>query len=190
MRKNWILSTLLFSMLTSCATSWDGKFYGLYGYYKSAKSKNPSLYQPVDENAKVTDFNNDLYKNKIIVTNGKILKTNLNKGGYSVVYIWSPKCHSYSCIPLDLIQSKCLLKKFDLFVVSEYYSNKEMSEKYNLVNNIIGIDTKHYKSSLTQKYLSRFLMDLTGEKEINPRYLFFKNGNYQAAYNTVEEIPF
>jgi len=189
MKKEWTLSIFLISLLTSCATSWDGKFYGLYGYYDKAQSENPSLYQKVDENTTVTDFNNDTFKNKVIVTNGKIFKPYLSKSEYTVVYIWSPKCKSYSCIALDLIQNKCLLKKFDLYVVTEYYSNKELSEKYNLTNNIIGIDTQYYKSGLTKKYLSKFLFDLTGNIEFNERYLFFKKGVYQAAYSTIEEIP-
>ncbi|MCF6132347.1 hypothetical protein [Flavobacterium wongokense] len=185
MKNNYIILCFAF-LLTSCSIK--GRFYGLYGYYKKAQSENPDLYKKVDETSKITNFNNEIFKDKVIVTNGKMVRKNLGYNEYSVVYIWSPKCHSSICIPPDLVQSKCNLKNLELYVVSEYYSNEEMSEKYNLANNIIGVDTEYYKSSLTKKYLSRFLFDLTGKKEIDRQYLFFKKGIYQASYTTLEEI--
>jgi len=186
--KKWILAIFFISVLSSCATSWDGRFYGMYGYYKHAKKENPSLFYKLDSNQNHNSFSNKDYKNKVIVSNGIALRQYISKSENSIVYIWNPKCRSYLCIPLEIIQNQCNSKKIDLFVVARYYDAQLMSVNYNLSNNIIGIDTEYYKSGLTKKYLSKFLYDLGGYKDDSKNYLFFKNGVYQGSYISINEI--
>jgi hypothetical protein len=184
----FIFFIFLIILQTSCSIK--GKFYGLYGYYSDAVKANPSLFIKTNGDIQNCDFSDTIYKGKVIVTNGECLKKCLNYNLNTVVYIWSPKCSSKICYPLEIIQNQCSLKKVNLFIVAEYYEPKLMAENYNLNNPLFGIDTEYYNSSLTKQYLSHFLYDLTGIKTIEKKYLFFQNGIFQGEYTSIDEIIF
>jgi hypothetical protein len=74
--------------------------------------------------------------------------------------------------------------------VAEYYDTEKMEMKYDIVNPIFGIDVKYYKSSLTSKYLSKFIYDLIEKEDIsNNRYFYFEEGNFINSYNSIDLIP-
>lgn len=188
MKLHKVLVLFFIISLTSCGIK--GRFYGLYGYYEKAVSENPNLFVNT-EDSNVNYLKDGRFKNKVLVTNGKYLKKYLIDSPYSIVYIWKPKCQSSVCIPLNLLENKCDSKSLDLFVVSEYYEAKRMAANTHLKNNIFGIDVKYYKSSLTKKYLSAFLADLTGVHSVNENnYLLFKYGIFQNSFSTFPEINY
>lgn len=176
---------LMILLFTSCSIK--GNFAGLYSYYNKMHEQNPKLY------ASATAVNSicEIKKNAIptiYVVNGKEIKECITTKKKSVVYIWGPKCKSKICIPLELIQQKCTLKKIDMYVVAEYYDNNLMDFNYNINNPIFGIDTKYYKSDLTSNYLSKFIFDLTSTKVTENKYLYFEDGKFIDSYNFIDDI--
>ena len=63
-----------------------------------------------------------------------------------------------------------------------------MSYNYKLDKNILAIDTKHYKTNLTSKYLSLFLKDIDNSLDydtIPERYLYFEKDKYIKSYESI-----
>lgn len=179
------LSLVAILFLNACAIK--GNFAGLYSYHQKMISQNPTLYETLD----ATESACNLVKAqtpKVYILNGKQLKDCLQVVTLSVVYIWSPKCKSEKCIPLELIQQQCTRQKIDLYIVAEYYDNEMMSIDYKLNRPIFGINTKYYSTDLTSKYLSRFTYDLTESSEIGHKFLFFDKGIFKGSYTDLKEF--
>ncbi|WP_445722103.1 hypothetical protein [Flavobacterium sp.] len=180
--KNSILIVLLLS-LSSCSI--NGGFQGLYSYYKKTKKENPNLF--VNSN----DLEcNDFERNKINVLTGNKILSCIKNDERALVYIWAPKCKNQYCFPLEVIQQKCNENDVKLYVVSEYYDLNLMEEKYNLENPIFGIDTEYYKTNLTDKYLKKFIFDLTRDENIYSRFYCFKNGVFKKSFDSIDTINY
>lgn len=108
----------------------------------------------------------------------------------TIVYIWGPNCHSDVCVPLQIIQKKCLEKGYNLFVVAEYYDLEKMQYHYDLNNNIYGVDVEYYKTSLTDKYISKFLKDLDVSIEKNDynRFLDFESDKFIKTFENIDQL--
>jgi hypothetical protein len=65
-----------------------------------------------------------------------------------------------------------------------------MELKYDINRPIFGIDIDYYKSSLTSKYLSKFIYDITGKIDgFENRFFYFENGVFLQSYNTIDLVP-
>lgn len=124
----------------------------------------------------------------IIIMNGIELKSCLSLKRKSLVYIWQPNCHGKFCYSLKMIQDFCNQKNYDFFVVAEYYDLTAMKTQTSLTNSIIGIDTKYYKTNLTNKYLRKFLTDLTNSSDVYNNFFLFEKGIYMKSLNTMDEV--
>lgn len=177
--------TLLF-LLSSCA----GDFRGLYSYYSKSKKENPNLFYNLVKSDSVCKLTKENANSKVIIINGKDLKKCLKNDSRSMIYIWSPNCHSSLCLSLDIIQSVCNSKNISLYIVAEYYENKKMQEDWKIDKPIFGIDIKYYKTSLTDKYTSRFLIDIDVilKKDDYNRCLYFENGSFVQTYESIYDI--
>ena len=171
-------------LLVSCRIS--GNLKGLYGYYNKTKSESPDLI--VHPNSGNICKANWSESNRVFATNGKELGNCIKEENHAVVFIWTPNCHGQFCYSLDAVQQACNQKKIELYIVAEYYDSEKMKMNYTLKRPIYGIDTKYYKTNLTAKYLSRFLMDMIGKQEIDANFLRFKNGLLEASFQRIEEL--
>lgn len=159
----------------------QGDFKGLYSYYDATYNKNPGLFVQAD--AAHCDATND---NKVHLINGRDLKKCLNNANKSLVYIWSPKCSSRVCIPLETVQQYAITHNLELFIAAEYYDIEMMNKIYKTKKPLYGIDTEYYQSNVTKKYLSRFLTDLSVPDTITDRYLFFEGKNYSHSQSELD----
>ena len=186
MRKFPIVLCLLLS-LSACI---QGSFKGLYSYYSKTQKANPKLFLKTSNyDTIVNKINNPT--EKIILINGSNLKSYLSINKNTIVYIWGPNCHSDICIPLQIIEQKCLEKGYNLFVVAEYYDLEKMQYHYNLANNIFGIDVEYYKTNLTTKYLDLFFNDIDSKmvySKISDKFLEFKNGEFVRSYENINQL--
>jgi hypothetical protein len=182
-KKIWYLLTLFF-FLSSCSI--EGTSQGLTSYYKKTRKNNPELFYQQSGSGLCEMKHND--SSKIAIINGIQLKNCITKCEKSIVYIWNPKCHSRFCYSLDALQRKCDVQGIELFVVAEYYDAEKMKFKYIIERPIFGINTKYYKSNFTSRYLSNFINDLTGVKDVYGNLIQFGNGNYLKSYNEMDSI--
>ena len=181
-----ITSLLLFSilLLTSCI---QGSFKGLDSYYTKTIKEKPEIFI----NTKNLDSINGKFsklENYVFIINGNDLKKCLKENDKSFVYIWGAKCSSKVCYPLELINNHCKKNNVSLYIVAEYYDSESMSYNYELDKNILAIDTKHYKTNLTSKYLSLFLKDIDNSLDydtIPERYLYFEKDKYIKSYESI-----
>lgn len=183
-----LTSLLIFSfsiiLLNSCV---QGSFKGLYSYYERSIKEKPGIFI----NTKNLDSINGKFSkldNYVFIINGKDLKNCLKENDKSFIYIWGAKCSSKICYPLELINNHCKKNNVSLFIVAEYYDSENMSYDYELDKNILAIDTKHYNSNLTSKYLNLFLKDIDNNlnyDDIPERYLYFEKDKYIKSYESI-----
>lgn len=186
-----ILLVLLLFIFTSCSI--DGTFQGLFSYYKVTKKESNIQFIHFDDISDCSSLDYD--SAKVLLADGVELRRCLEKYENSIVYVWSPKCRSQYCYPLNIIQKTCKQEDVELFVVAEYYDSYYMSRYYGIQHPLIGIDIKHYKTNLTSRYFSKFVVDLTNGKykgssksEGYCRFLEFNKGKFEDAFETIEQI--
>ena len=182
-----LLLILLFVFFSSCTIK--SNFKGLYSYFNETHKAMPNLFIKLDSSDTLL-FNTSIEKNKIYIINGTHLKKCLDKKNKSIVYFWDLNCKSKICYPIELIQAHCKKNNLSLFVVAEYYDAKIMSNEFEIDNNILAVNTKYYKSSLVNKYLTRFLIDIDSKlkyKNLN-RYLYFEGDEFINDYRSIYDI--
>lgn len=182
--KNIILFILI---IWFCSCSINGSFQGLYSYYDKTKSYNPDLLVKPSAVNPLCQLKQGSPP-RILVVDGVSLKTCINTAEKAVVYIWSPKCKSKNCYPLDLLQQKTNTRNINLFIVAEYYDGELMSLNYKINRPIYGIDIDYYNSNLTSKYLPLFLKDLAASNVPKTRFLYFENGELKRTFDEIGEL--
>jgi len=185
MYKKFIL--LLIIILFNFSCSINGTFHGLYSYYNKTTSEAPSLIVK----PKVTELVCEIKKSKtpkVFLIQGSSLKKCINNYESAIIYMWKPKCKGEYCYELGLLQDICTAKRIELFVVSQYFDTKSMLIKYNIDRPVFGVDTEHYKTNLTEKYLSRFIYDLTSKNYKGNNFLYFKKGSLIKSFDDIELI--
>ncbi len=183
LKTNILIVVILVLFNTSCAV--NGTLQGLYSYYNKTKSTNPKLLIKIDSSKLICSLENDTIP-KVYIINGNQLKKCINNSK-TLVYIWPPKCKSDVCYPLHIMQRKCDDNGIDLFIVAEYYDSELMQKSYQIKRSIFGIDTKHYKTNLTSKYVAKFNFDLMGKK-ITDRFVYFENGIFKKSNYSLEAV--
>ncbi|MDR2011083.1 MAG: hypothetical protein LBQ22_11460 [Bacteroidales bacterium] len=182
-----VLIFLCFILIICQSCTINGSLQGLYSYYNKTDKENENLFQKIDSHEVLCEIKNDQTP-KILITNGDILKKCLQEKENSIIYIWSPKCKSGMCYPLDIIQRECNNNGIELFVIAEYYDSEFMNKSYDINCPIIGIDVKYYKSNITSKYLSLFIRDLTQQNDIHDQFIFFEEGIYIRSFNNIDTL--
>ena len=177
-----VLLLLIFILLCTI----KGDFKGLYSYLRDTQNKRPDLFITLDS-SDTLNLNSAKENNKIYIINGLQLKKCLRSNNRSIVYFWDLNCKSKICYPLELIQAHCKKNNLSLFVVATYYDAEIMSFNYELDKNILAVDTKYYKSSLVNKYLTKFLKDIDSKliyEDLN-RYLYFERDTFVNDYRSI-----
>ncbi len=177
---------LSFVGLVSSSCTINGSLQGLRSYYPESVLTNPDLFIHLKKDGLICRTPPDL-KNKVVIASAGNLKDCLQSDS-SIVYIWGAKCKSSVCKSLNESQEMANQAEANLFVVAEYYDAELMNLNYQISYPIMGIDTEYYKSEWTQKYLSRFLTDLTEERANHDggRFLVFVNGEMTGRYKSME----
>lgn len=183
--KKILLLACMFMFLSCVKVS----FQSLYSYYSTTQKANPKLFLKTSNTDTICNKANNP-EEKIVVINGFDLKKCLLNYKKTIVYIWGPNCNSDVCVPLQIIQKKCLEKGYNLFVVAEYYDLEKMQYHYDLNNNIYGVDVEYYKTSLTDKYISKFLKDLDVSLEKNDynRFLDFESDKFIKTFENIDQL--
>ena len=186
MNTKYLLLASFFMVLVG-ACSIKGSMQGLVSYQKKTKKENPQLlhHPKADENI-CSYTNNDVHK--VLITNGKVVKSCMSDQDRSIVYNWGVKCKSEICYPLQAVQAACAEKNMPVYIVAEYYDGPMMSKAYTLERPILGIDVKYYKTNFTSKYTSKFYKDLgVGDANIK-RFCYFERGIFIKSYNSIDSI--
>ena len=185
MKKVILFTVVALVFWTGCTI--NGSFQGLYSYYSRIRAKNPDLLIKPDASASICGINKP-DSPRVYIINGINLKKCLKTNERAVIYIWSPKCKGKFCYPLNSLQNKCDLKGISLFIVAEFYDSELMQVSYQTKKPIFGIDVGYYNSNLTSRYRSKFIYDLTSEKDLAGRFIYFENGSFKKSFEDIEEI--
>lgn len=134
----------------------------------------------------------DQYSDTIYAYKGKDIRKCLISKDTSVVYIWDPNCSSKSCIPLTGAQYYCDTRKYELYVLLEYFDFPKQQTFAPPTKSIIISDFKHYNTNFADASTNAFIEDLTTldkkDKLIKfKRFLFFKNGKFLFAKDSLYE---
>jgi len=164
-----------------------GNLAGLYGYYSKTIAQKPELFVMHLSEAEICGLRNSSIP-KIAIIKGADIRQCVVDEEDAIIYLWAPKCKSPFCIPINLAQQQCTLRKATLFIVAEYYDFDKMDELYNTERPIFGIDVDYYRSNLTSKYVKRFISDLA-TKDIEPaRFIRFHKGQIVGAGPTIQDL--
>ena len=189
------ISTIL-AFSTSCLIQINGSFQGLVSYYDETKTAGKVNFIPIKQSHEYCSIEN--LDSTIYIMNGNDLQKCIQSYNKTLVYIWSPNCSGKACYALDLLQHHCDKNDLELFVVAEYYDTKKMSISYNIEHPIVGIDTEHYQTNFTSKYLPKFYEDLTNKAILKKndddtigRFFYFSNGQFDTTAVDIEknEVP-
>jgi hypothetical protein len=182
-----VSGTLLFmTLLLASACSIHGNMKGLYSYYDQTASLNPGLIRASNAASACAFEPGD--SARVYLTTASFLQSCLKDQQEAVVFIWQPNCHGSHCYSIRRLQELCREKHIDFYVVAEYYDNAKMSLDYGLERPIYGIDTKHYHTDLTSKYISRFLTELIGTAERKGNFLRFRQGVFAESFQSIEGL--
>ena len=185
MKKVILFTVVGFVYCTGCTV--NGSFQGLFSYYSRTKSQNPDLLIKPDPSASICGISKP-DSPRVYVINGMDLKNCLKSMDKALIYTWAPKCKGKFCYPLNSLQKKCDLKDISLFIVAEYYDTELLQVNYQTKKPIFGIDVSYYNSNLTSRYFSKFIFDLTGEKALTGRFIYFENGVFKRSFEAIENI--
>jgi len=178
---------LLLPFLAGCTI--NGSFQGLKSNYPKAVKEKPELFIHSDGSS---DFcaNPPLYRNKVAVIKAAELKNCMTEP-LNIVYMWDPKCPGSACISLNASQHTADSIGADLFVVAQYYDVEMMDLNHAIKHPILGIDTEHYRSDWTDKYLNAFLEDFLKKKTEGGRgrkFILFEKGDFKGRYHRIEDL--
>jgi hypothetical protein len=98
--------------------------------------------------------------NLIYAVNGQSLLRTLPPQDTTLVYLWSPHCHSPNCASLQSVQDICTRKGYQLYVVAEYYDMASINLQPKLAKPLLAVNQQFYKTDYCQKYARLFQADL------------------------------
>jgi hypothetical protein len=140
------------------------------GYDKlNAASKEKIVFTP--QNEKPCDLQSD---QKIRAVNAAQLRNCLKEKDSSIVYIWSPDCHSSKCIPLGAAENYCKEHNLSIFIVAEYYDLDKTFKYNNAKTPIFSIDHLYYKTDNCNKYRKIFTNELISPEKLTKKNSFHR----------------
>jgi len=178
-------------LISSC--SFNGTLQGLFSYYNKTEKESEINFVNFNSSDDCIHLLSD--SASVLIANGNEINKCLSEYQKSVIYIWTPNCKGRYCYSLNLLQETCNQKGYELFIVAEYFDIYYMSKYYEISHPLIGIDVKYYKTNLTSKYLSKFILDLTNGKykydikhDNYCNFLCFENGEFKRAFMPIEDL--
>lgn len=171
--KNLLLAALVLSLFNSCVIV---NTPGFYSGYKKLPDNEKAQVLFADYQDPVCNKAND---KKIYAITGVQLLQCLQANDTSVVYIWSPNCHSDVCITLNAAQYFCNKNGYKLYVVMQYYDFQMLNKQRTDGQAVYTINHKFYGTDYCNKYVRLFTKDIIGDTKQNKddkynRFLFFK----------------
>jgi hypothetical protein len=165
----YVLSVLL----SGCVITNTPGFFS--GYKKLTNSQKQSIVF-IDDTTSICAINNDQRIYSITATH---LLNCLKNNETSIVYFWSPNCHSKSCISLSAAEQYCIEKKYTLYIITEYYDLEKTKAQNNSSRPILSVNHKYYKTDYCNKYMKLFTNELIHDKtlsseDLNNRFFVFK----------------
>ena len=185
MPRNIILSILLCT-LSSCVILNTPGFYS--GYKKlSPAEKSQIIFASPEQN--VCGLPND--KKLYSITAAQLLNC-LRSNDTSLVYFWSPNCHSEVCISLPTAQHYCNRHNYKLYVVAQYYDFEKTNPQNTNPLPIFTANHKHYGTDYCNAYNNRFLKELRTDANLPKddrydRFYFFKSERLIFTKNSIVE---
>lgn len=165
-----IIGCLLF--LNSCISI---SISGFNSGYKKLSPGQQSRVVFVKEGEPICNIPND---KRIYAIHASQLLQCLKDNDTSVVYRWSPECHSKVCISLPMAQHYCDVHHYKLYVVQEYYDFARADPQNTNPTPLFATNHKYYKTDYCNKYERLFANELAGHKLSKEdrfhRFLFFK----------------
>jgi hypothetical protein len=168
--KNSLLLVTIVVLFTQC-----GSINGFYSGYKKLSAVQKNQIIKVNNSSSCDIKNND----KIHMISTEQLRSCLKRNEKSLIYQWSPNCHSDVCILISACQDYCNQNGLELYVIAEYYDWDKMQGQNVAKRPIFTLEHNYYKTDYVLKYNRLFLQDLApnnplvGKKEYG-RFLFFK----------------
>ena len=176
----------VFLLCISCI-SFKGELKGLYSYYKKTNELYPDLLVKPDANDLVCGIA-VTEKPQVYIVNGNQIRNCMVQSEHAILYFWSPLCSGEFCYAVNVVQRECNKRNIDLYIVSEYYDGNTMQETYNIGHPIFAIDTEYYRSGLCDRYVPKFMADLTGTAVRNIRFIEFKNSTVTRKFDRLEDL--
>lgn len=156
---------------------------GLQVGYNKVTPENLPLFKFNESKKYLSLVEKNVNDGNIYAINGKELQEILKTKEKSIIYKWSPFCHSNVCITLNASQRYCDANGYNLFVVLDYYDAlpqaKAPSHKPTyplLISNHI-----YYKTGFSNKSTKKLTTDLIGKanmKDNYGRFLFFERDRF------------
>ncbi|HYD21307.1 MAG TPA: hypothetical protein VEB40_07535 [Flavipsychrobacter sp.] len=167
----FLISLLL--TFSSCAIVDTPGFYS--GYKKlSPAEKEKVVFATDTENVCIFTTSDKVYA----VTAAQLVAC-LRNNDTSVVYIWSPHCHSDICISISAADHYCKKNNYSLYVIMEYYDLPKMTVQKADDVPMYAINHIYYGTDYCNAYQKRFVNDLAKDRELSKeerydRFMFFK----------------
>lgn len=179
---------LLFLVLTfvfqACAIVRTPGFNSGYKRLTAEEQKRVCFVSSVEE---IPDRNDG----RIMAVTAEQLSTLLKKNDTTLLYLWSPRCSSSSCVSLKAVQDYCDQAKLPLYVLTEYYTDA-FPQNELLSRPMLSVNEFHYKTSYCNSYMKRFLSELipddNRESDSNHRFLLFTKGSFVQSYERMKDV--
>lgn len=128
---------------------------------------------------------------RIIAITADQLSFLLKKKENVLLYVWSPHCSSSVCVSLKTIQDYCDSVNICLYVLTEYYTDAWVQNKY-LSNPMLSINHFYYGTNYCNLYLRRFFAEIipkdSAQDILFNRFIWFSKGDFVQSYEKVEDI--
>lgn len=140
---------------------------GFYSGFKKIKEPFKSSVQFINNGDKVPMKNDG---KTLYAISGQSLLNSIRNEDTTLLYFWSPLCHSSICISIQSAQEYCDNKNINLIVIPEYYDTLAFDRLADNINTkIFMINHKYYKTDYCPKYTRLFIEDLDKEKLLNKK---------------------
>lgn len=133
---------------------------GFYSGYKKLSTDEKQQVVMTTATDPVCYMKND---QRIYAITGAQLLGCLRNEDTSVVYFWSPNCHSNVCITMSAAQYYCDKRKYKLYVVAEYYDLPKMKQQHTNSSPLYSINSGYYGTDYCNKYTFRFAREIAGQ---------------------------
>lgn len=183
-----IAALLLTGTLSSCIIT---NTPGFYSGYKKLSAPEKSQVVITTEETSVCSLSND--RKIYAITSGQLLKC-LEQNDTSVVYFWSPNCHSDVCISLSAAQYYCDKKGYHLYVITEYYDFAKTNPQNTNPTPVLSVNHQYYKTDYCNGYMRKFTAGLSRgsvprKNQSGKRFFFFKKGQLIATQQRLASAP-
>lgn len=183
----WSRSALMpvaMALLPGCVITNTPGFYSGYRKLTPAQQEQVRLVPP---GKPLPDTDSNL----LYAVHAESLLREIQRNDTTLVYRWSPNCHSSICASLQSVQSICRGKGYQLYVVADYYDMEQISLQPKLDHPLLAINHKSYGTDYCPKYSRLFAAGLRQGQQLPDsvkyaRYYLFHGSRFVRAIHDVE----